>query len=103
MNITAEGLKKKTHSKEDFILLDIREKYEVDFAKIPGSIHIPMRELPANLDKLDKSKEIVVYCHTGGRSSYMVSYLKSKGYNALNLLGGIDGYSEKIDKKIKQY
>jgi rhodanese-related sulfurtransferase len=89
MNITVSELKKKIDSKENFILLDIRLNFELQNGIIEGSIHIPMKILPDNLDKLDKSKEIIVYCHSGGRSAYAVDYLRRLGYNAKSLEGGM--------------
>ena len=102
MNLTEGELKQKLKNKEDFILLDVREDSEREYAMIPGSIHIRLADLPSSLAVLDKEKEIVVYCHTGGRSAYATMFLKEKGFNAMNLTGGIDAWSD-IDKNIKKY
>ncbi|MEK6916547.1 MAG: rhodanese-like domain-containing protein [Nanoarchaeota archaeon] len=100
--ISPAELNKKLKNKKEFILLDVREQYEVDFCKIEDSIHIRMNEIPQNLKKIDKNKEIIVYCHTEARSMRVTDFLNQKGYNAYNLEDGIDAYS-KIDKKIKKY
>jgi sulfur-carrier protein adenylyltransferase/sulfurtransferase len=98
-------LKQKIDNKEDFILLDIRTPYEYNIAKIDclELVYIPMQELQERINELDKTKEIVVYCHTGGRSRSIVGFLKSLGYNAKNLDGGIKLWSNVIDPKVKQY
>jgi rhodanese-related sulfurtransferase len=88
-DITVHQLKKKIENKEDIILLDIRLGFEVLNGMIEGAIHIPMKTLPENLNKLDKNKEIIVYCHSGGRSAYAADYLRKLGYNARSLEGGM--------------
>ena len=67
-------------------LLDIREKHEVDYCKLPDSTHIPMNTIPSRLGELDAQETIVVYCHTGVRSLYVCQYLSDQGFqNVLNL------------------
>jgi rhodanese-related sulfurtransferase len=72
------------------VLLDIRmpEELKID-GKIANSILIPLPYLKNNLHKLDKSKKILVYCHTGNRSVEAVRFLAHQGYEAINLNGGI--------------
>jgi rhodanese-related sulfurtransferase len=103
LGITVAQLKKKLVNKEDFILLDVREAHEVDLCSIQGSIHVPISEIQEFVKNVDKKKEIVVYCHTGGRSAFVTHFLKEDGFNAKNLLGGIDDWAIKIDKKMKRY
>ena len=71
-------------------LLDIRmpEEQKID-GKIANSLLIPLPVLRNNLHKLDKSKKILVYCHTGNRSVDAVQFLASQGFEAINLNGGI--------------
>src|SRR3989344_3808119 len=100
--ISAHELKKRLGAHEDFTLLDVRLPFEVGYTKIEGSINIPLKQLEARSSELDKSREVVVYCHSGGRSSYATEVLLKKGFNAKNLTGGILAYSE-VDEKIKKY
>jgi rhodanese-related sulfurtransferase len=74
------------------VLLDVREPYERRQGFIPGSVHIPMRELPLRLDALDPAADIVVYCAHGHRSFDVTGWLISKGYRARSLRGGIVGW-----------
>lgn len=76
-------------------LLDVREQSELDsLGYIDGAVHIPVRQVVANLDRLpaDKSTPIVVYCHGGLRGSIAMVTLQMLGYNVRNLTGGIQGW-----------
>jgi rhodanese-related sulfurtransferase len=91
---------------ERFVLLDCRELGEVATARIPGSHHIPMRELPARLAELEphKAERIVVHCHHGGRSLRVTHFLRQQGFEqAQNMAGGIDAWSLEIDPSIPRY
>ncbi|TGY41520.1 pyridine nucleotide-disulfide oxidoreductase [Clostridium sartagoforme] len=74
------------------ILLDTRDESEVALGSIENSINIPVNELRNNLDKLDKNKEIIVYCAVGIRGYIAVRILKAYGYRAKNLNGGYKSY-----------
>ena len=69
-------------------LIDIREPYEYEEGNIKGSINIPMGSFLEKLDKLNKTKQIVIYCNTGRRSKPVV-YMTHKlhGYTLYNLEG----------------
>ena len=69
-------------------ILDVRTIEEYNLSHIDGAINIPLDELRKNLKKLDKSKKIVVHCHSGLRSYLACRILKQKGYNVKNLIGG---------------
>jgi rhodanese-related sulfurtransferase len=90
---------------EKFTLLDVRQPDEVAAAVIAGSLHIPMRDVPARLADLgDKAGRIVVHCHHGGRSLRVVQFLRQQGYdNAQNMSGGIDAWSLEIDPAVPRY
>lgn len=90
-------------SSADLQLIDIREPWEWSVAEIESSQQIPMNELPASLDRLDKSRELVVYCHHGVRSSMAAEWLRAQGFRARNLAGGIDRWSREIDPAVRRY
>ncbi|HLC86316.1 MAG TPA: rhodanese-like domain-containing protein [Candidatus Nanoarchaeia archaeon] len=97
-------LKKIFDSKENFILLDVRNQDEYDYCKINGSILIPLPELLLRFKELDNKKEIVVHCHHGNRSKRAVEFLQTKDFkNLKNLKGGIDEWSKNIDKSVLDY
>lgn len=85
-------------------LIDVRESFEYDICKIPGSHLIPLGELPNRLDELKPDENIVLHCHHGGRSMKALQFLKSKGFKKLkNLAGGIHAWSEEVDPSVAQY
>ncbi len=95
--------KAKAHP-DGVLLLDVREPYERDLAKIEPSLHIPMRDVPERLEEIPKDREIVVYCHGGARSAMIAGFLESRGYrNVANLTGGIDAWSRTVDPKVPRY
>lgn len=79
---------------EGAILLDVRTKEEIDLGQIKGSVNIDVDTLRDNLDKLDKSKKIVVYCAVGVRGYIALRILKENGFNNVwNLSGGFSTYN----------
>jgi rhodanese-related sulfurtransferase len=106
IDIDVRTLKQMRDSGEKFTLLDCREPHEVATARIEGSIHIPMREIPGRLAELAAQKEdrIVTHCHHGGRSLRVTQFLRQQGYEqAQNLAGGIDAWSVEVDSKVPRY
>lgn len=104
--ISVEELKAKLDRKEDFLFLDVREKFEYEIAAIPGAKLIPLAQLPGRLSEIEalKDKEVVAHCHHGGRSRRALEFLKSKGFrNLKNVSGGIDHWSVKVDMSVARY
>jgi len=99
--IEPEEVKKKIDD-PNIIILDVREELENKVSKLPNSILIPLNKLNRNIDKLDKNKEIIVYCHHGMRSYHAARFLIQKGFNAKHLRGGIHEFA-KIDRSIPFY
>jgi rhodanese-related sulfurtransferase len=71
------------------LLLDCREPFEWKQVRIPGSLHIPMNEIPYRLTELDKEAGIVVVCAHGIRSYAVAGFLTEKGFAARSLRGGV--------------
>lgn len=86
------------------LLLDVREPYERDLARIEPSMHIPMAEIPDRAEELPRDREIVVYCHGGTRSAMVAGFLEARGFERVaNLSGGIDAWSVTVDPKVPRY
>src|SRR5882757_4573542 len=66
--ISVRDLKRRLDAQEKFVLVDVREPYEYEIARIPGARLIPLAELPARLSELDSTDEIVLHCKSGRRS-----------------------------------
>ena len=101
--IDVTELKKRFENNFSFTLLDVREPYEIEFAKIEPYVHIPMGMLPVRHEEMDKGTPIVVMCHTGVRSAQVCQYLEPLGYNVANLKGGIDAWSVLVDLTVPRY
>ena len=102
-NITASGLKARLDAGDRLVLLDVREPWEFDLARIDGSELIPMSELGERITELDPGAETVVICHHGNRSSYVTQILQGAGFEKVsNLEGGLDAYSF-VDDSVPPY
>ena len=86
------------------LLLDVREPWEFQTARIDGSTPMPMREVPARLGELDRGREVVAICHHGGRSQQVALLLEKNGFSKVhNLVGGVDAWSRTIDPAVPLY
>ncbi len=101
--VTVHELKQRMDAGEDLLILDVREPYEYQIANIGGRL-IPMNEVPRRIDEIDRDREVIVQCLSGGRSQRVAEYLKQSGYEKVsNLAGGIRAWSEHIDPTIPKY
>lgn len=102
--VTVQELKKLLDSKADFQLIDVREPHEYDICNLGGEL-IPQAEIPHNVDKISKDKQVVIHCRSGARSGNMVQWLeKNNGFsNLYNLKGGILAWAKEIDPSMPTY
>ena len=105
MEVDVRTVKQMRDGGEKFVLLDCREPDEVATARIEGSVHVPMREVPARLAELGgQDDRIIVHCHHGGRSLRVTQFLRQQGFQkAQNMAGGIDVWSLEIDSSVPRY
>lgn len=91
--------------KADCVLLDVREPWEYEEARIEGSILMPMGDVPSRAHlELDPESHIVVICHHGVRSMSVTAWLRDQGFErAQSLRGGIHGWSTEIDTAVPRY
>ncbi len=102
--ITATELKQKIERHDKFVLVDVREPFEYDIARIQGSKLIPLGELPARLSELDSADDIVLQCKGGSRSAKALRILQEAGFRKLNNLeGGITAWSNDVDPTVPKY
>jgi rhodanese-related sulfurtransferase len=89
---------------EPLALLDVREDWERQLVSLPGSLGIPMQQVPGRLAKLPADRRLVVLCHHGARSLRVVQFLRERSFaGAINLAGGIDAYSRTVDPGLPTY
>jgi sulfur-carrier protein adenylyltransferase/sulfurtransferase len=97
-------VKAKLDRGDSFILLDVREPHEYQIAKIPGSLLIPLGDLPKRLIELNPAAEIITQCKSGARSQKALELLKQNGFgNVRNMTGGITAWSDKVDPSVPKY
>ncbi|APB33111.1 Rhodanese-related sulfurtransferase [Gloeomargarita lithophora Alchichica-D10] len=92
----------------DLQLLDVREWWEVERAKLPGCLHLPLSEFSQwstqMQELLDPKQPVVVVCHHGVRSAQVCAWLLSQGYPQVeNLAGGLDAYALQVDPGLPRY
>ena len=86
------------------VLLDVREPWEWNLCHLPGTILIPMSELPARAAELNKAAETVVICHHGVRSFHAARYLETLGFaDVVNLSGGMAAWADEVDPSTPRY
>ncbi|MBI4782961.1 MAG: molybdopterin-synthase adenylyltransferase MoeB [Oscillatoriophycideae cyanobacterium NC_groundwater_1537_Pr4_S-0.65um_50_18] len=94
---------------QDFVLLDVRNPNEYEIARIPGSVLVPLPDIE-NGDGVAKVKELlnghklIVHCKMGGRSAKAIGILKeTAGVEGVNVVGGINAWSQEVDSSVPQY
>lgn len=102
--ITVQELKALQDAGADFQLIDVREPHEFEFCNLNGEL-IPQAEIPNNIDKIDRTKKVILHCRSGARSGNMVQWLeKNHGFeNLYNLKGGILAWAKEIDNTMPTY
>jgi len=86
------------------LLLDVREAWELEIARLPEALHIPMAQVPARLSELDRRRDVVVMCRSGGRSLNVARFLDAQGFPSVaNLTGGILAWRRDVDPALATY
>jgi molybdopterin/thiamine biosynthesis adenylyltransferase/rhodanese-related sulfurtransferase len=102
--ISAVELKQRLDRGDRLTLVDVREPNEYQINRIPGTVLIPLGEIPRRYAELDKNDEIVVHCKMGGRSAKAADFLRSVGFTrVLNLKGGVLDWIDKVDPTQPKY
>lgn len=112
--IARDELKQLIDRNGQYVLIDVREKAELEHGMIPTANHVPLSEFTEALDlspeefkkkygfELSKSDRVILYCRSGNRSGQAAEYAEKKGYNAANYEGSILEWSE-IDPEVRTY
>ena len=90
-------------ARHEVTLLDVREPWEAEVAQIADSTLIPLGELPGSLERIDKTRPVIVYCHHGVRSQRALDLLLSNGFDASHLTGGIDAWAAEREPDMARY
>ncbi|KOR78498.1 hypothetical protein AM232_08535 [Bacillus sp. FJAT-21352] len=79
-------------------IIDVREVDEVKAGKIPDALNIPLGLVEFRMQDLDKSKEYIMVCRSGGRSSMAAQLLEDHGYKVLNMMSGMNEWEGPTEK-----
>ena len=94
-------------SGKPLLLVDVREDWEREIAKLPGDVHIPLDTFPARAAEIvtPPGGEVVLYCHGGIRSWDAAGYLEQACglKDVASLSGGIDAWSWLVDSSMPRY
>jgi rhodanese-related sulfurtransferase len=103
--ISAGQVKAMLKQGEKVTLLDVREPWEWEKARIDGSKQMPMGDVPMrSQQELDPDDHIVVVCHHGVRSLSVTNWLRQQGFEKVqSMRGGIDGWARTVDPKVPLY
>ena len=75
-------------------VIDVRQSYEFDAARIPGAEQIGLQELAGRRDEINKDEPTVFYCRVGNRSAMAATAFVDAGYDITSLAGGIAAWIE---------
>jgi rhodanese-related sulfurtransferase len=102
--VDSKELKKMFDNKEDFQLIDVREDYEIEIATLGGE-HIPMADVLTQVERIHRTKKVVIHCRSGKRSAAVIQALETqhKFTNLYNLQGGILAYADQVDPTLTKY
>jgi adenylyltransferase/sulfurtransferase len=104
--INGPDLVAKLQANEPVCLIDVRQPWEHQTAALPGSLLIPLNQLPARVAEIPTARNmlVVVYCHHGIRSLSGAAFLEQAGFtNVASLAGGIDAWSIHVDPRVPRY
>ena len=75
------------------VILDVREYEEWMSGRVPNAVHIPMSELMARVDEIDRTKRVICVCRSGNRSARVTAWLRQQGFDAVNMTGGMSAWA----------
>ena len=73
-------------------VIDVREPREYAVGHVCGAVLIPMGQLTARMEELDRSRPVYVICATGNRSLAMADLLHRAGFDAWSVAGGTNAW-----------
>jgi rhodanese-related sulfurtransferase len=105
LEISAEELHRRLQAGEDLQLVDVREPDEYDYCHLPGSLLLPLNEVPRRAPEIRAEGPVVLICHHGVRSAQALGFLRHRlgRANLLNLRGGVAAWAEQVDPAFPRY
>ena len=106
LEVSPEQLASLLNSREQvaFQLVDCREQDEFEICRIEGAVLVPLSCFAETAPRLSRESPIIVYCHHGVRSMRALEFLRGRGWEKVfSLAGGIDAWSQNIDRTVPRY
>jgi rhodanese-related sulfurtransferase len=75
-------------------VIDVREPYEREAGHIAGSRHVPLVELSARADTVERARPVIFYCRVGARSEMAAQAFRAAGYEAYSMRGGLRRWAQ---------
>ncbi|MGB2924354.1 MAG: rhodanese-like domain-containing protein [Limnothrix sp.] len=106
--VSVETFAQRQTEDKDLQLIDVREPHEIEIAALKNFQTLPLSQFeqwsPRIAVDFDSAAETYVLCHHGVRSAQMCQWLQQQGFsNVINIAGGIDAYSLRIDRGVPRY
>ncbi|MEO5763062.1 MAG: molybdopterin-synthase adenylyltransferase MoeB [Vicinamibacteria bacterium] len=103
--ITAKELDAMIKRGDDIQIIDVREPFEYEIAKLPNTKLIPLKQVVARANEIDPTRTTVVHCKGGIRSAQAIAALQESGFKGslINLQGGILAWSNDVDPSVPKY
>jgi adenylyltransferase/sulfurtransferase len=102
--ISVRELERMRAANAAFVLLDVREDFELEIASLAFAKHVPLGSLVERRAEIPADADVVVMCHSGVRSDHAARFLRGSGYASVaNLAGGIDAWSREVDPTVPTY
>jgi adenylyltransferase/sulfurtransferase len=102
--LSVQELNQKMSDGTAMVILDVREPFEFEIARIEGARLIPLGQLADRLNELETEQEIIAVCKSGVRSAHAVQLLQRSGFRrTFNLAGGVDAWADQIDPNMQKY
>ncbi|WP_210513732.1 rhodanese-like domain-containing protein [Hymenobacter terricola] len=105
LEISPEELHRRLQAGDDLLLVDVREPEEFDYCHLPGSLLVPLAEVPRRAPEIRAEGPVVLICHHGVRSAQALGYLRHRlgRTNVLNLRGGVAAWAARVDPAFPTY
>ena len=105
LEISPEELHRRLQAGHDLQLIDVREPEEYAYCHLPGSVLLPLDEVPRRASEIRTDGPVVLICHHGVRSAQALGYLRQRlgRTNLLNLRGGVAAWAEQVDAAFPRY
>ncbi|HLJ84547.1 MAG TPA: molybdopterin-synthase adenylyltransferase MoeB [Candidatus Eremiobacteraceae bacterium] len=103
-DVQPQAVKDRLDRKDAFEFLDVRDDDEIEIAALPHTMHIPAHEVAERVAEIPRDRDVVVFCHSGGRSSRVTTLLRMQGFeNVFNMNGGATRWSAEVDPTVPKY